>query len=76
MTVRALKIIVTEAVTSDIFRRGMIQGRRAELLKDYDLNEAERVAVMAIKAATDTDFYKEMDTIIKRFTLLEKGAKR
>lgn len=76
MTVRDLKIIVNTAMVSDEFRKGMLAGKRAELLKEYDLAEDERSAVMAIKAAIDADFYKEMETIIDRFTLLEKGAKR
>jgi hypothetical protein len=75
MSLRAMKVMVTRAVTSDQFRKGMMNGRRAELIREYDLDPDERVEIMAIQANTESEFYRAMDRIMlsrasRRSTLL------
>lgn len=64
MSLRAMNVMVTRAVTSDQFRKGMINGRRADLIREYDLDPDEQAEIMAIQANTESEFYKAMDRII------------
>ncbi len=64
MSLRAMNVMVTRAVTSDQFRKGMINGRRAELIREYDLDPDEQAEIMAIQANTESEFYRAMDRII------------
>src|SRR3990172_5322305 len=64
MSLRAMNVMVTRAVTSDQFRKGMINGRRAELIREYDLDPEEQAEIMAIQANTESEFYRAMDRII------------
>jgi hypothetical protein len=59
-----MNVMVTRAVTSDQFRKGMINGRRAELIREYDLDPDEQAEIMAIQANTESEFYGDMDRII------------
>jgi hypothetical protein len=59
-----MKVMVTRAVTSDQFRKGMMNGRRAELIREYDLDPDEQAEIMAIRANTEAEFYGAMDRII------------
>jgi hypothetical protein len=59
-----MNVMVTRAVTSDQFRKGMINGRRADLIREYDLEPEEQAEIMAIQANTESEFYKAMDRII------------
>lgn len=64
MSLRAMNVMVTRAVTSDQFRKGMINGRRADLIREYDLDPDEQAEIMAIQANTESEFYRAMDRII------------
>ena len=64
MSLRAMNVMVTRAVTSDQFRKGMMHGRRAELIREYDLDPDEQAEIMAIQANTESEFYRAMDRII------------
>ena len=64
MSLRALKIMVVKAVISDQFRMGIMNGQRAELLREYDLDPDEAAAVMAIRADTTADFYAAVERIL------------
>ncbi len=64
MSLRAMNVMVTRAVTSDQFRKGMINGRRADLIREYDLDPEEQAEIMAIQANTESEFYRAMDRII------------
>lgn len=75
MTIEALKTIVTKATVSDQFRAGMLGGKRTELLKDFELSPDELADVMAIRAATETDFYQAMGEIITRRSATQSGQK-
>lgn len=64
MSLRALEIMVARSVTSDQFRKGIMNGRRAELLQEYHLEPDEFAEVMAIQAGTATEFYAAVDQIL------------
>jgi hypothetical protein len=64
MSLYGLKTMVTRAVTSDLFRTGMINGRRAELIRNFDLDPEERAEIMAIQASTESELYRALDRII------------
>ena len=57
MTIRALNLIVGKAIISDQFRIGLMNGSRAELMRDYDLEPDEMAEVIAIQANTPVEFY-------------------
>jgi hypothetical protein len=42
----------------------MINGRRADLIREYDLDPDEQAEIMAIQANTESEFYRAMDRII------------
>ena len=64
MSLRALEIMVGKAITSDQFLKGIMNGRRAELLQEYHLEPDEFAEVMAIRADTATEFYAAVDQIL------------
>jgi hypothetical protein len=64
MSTRALKIMVGKAVISDQFRMGILNHRRSELIRDFDLDPEERAEVLAIQASTPAEFYVAIDRIV------------
>lgn len=65
MTIRALNIIVGKMVVSDEFREGILGGRRAQLLEDFDLEPDEVRLLMAIQADTVAEFANYIDAHIE-----------
>ena len=56
MSARGLQMLVGKAVVSDRFRVAVLNGRRVELLGDFDLKPEEVREVMAIQAETLAEF--------------------
>jgi len=65
MSVRSLDILVARAVLSDKFLAEILNGRRAELIRDSDLEPEEVVSVLAIKAGTLAEFAASIEEIIR-----------
>jgi len=65
MSVRSLDILVAKAVISDEFLAGILNGRRVELIRDFDLEPEEAASVLAIKAGTLADFAASIEEIIR-----------
>lgn len=65
MSVRNLQIIVGKAVISDEFRAGILNGRRAELIRGFALDPEEEAAVMAIQADTLAEFAGAVEQIAR-----------
>ena len=56
MSVRALEAIVGRAVVSERFRAGILNGKRAELIRQFSLEPHESSAVLSIKARSLPEF--------------------
>jgi hypothetical protein len=66
--VNGLNKLLGEAVISDLFRAGLLNGRRAELLRDprFQLDPDETADLLAIKAETLKDFAIAVEDMIER----------
>jgi hypothetical protein len=64
MSIRNLEILVGKAVVSDQFRAGILNGRRAELLHEFDLEPDEASEVLAIQADTLAEFSAAIERIV------------
>lgn len=56
MSLYGLQTLVARSVISDSFRTAMLNGRRAELIRDLDLDPDEATQIMAIGADSLPDF--------------------
>ena len=56
MSLYGLQTLVARSVISDSFRTGMLNGQRAELIRDVDLDPEEATQVMAIGGDSLPDF--------------------
>ena len=65
MSVRGLHILVGKAVISDEFRDGILNGRRDELIRSFDLEPEEVAEVMAIQANTLEEFAAAVEQIVE-----------
>lgn len=72
MAERELHRLIANAVVSDQFRAELLNGHRAEVIRQFHLEPYETVRVMAIKATTFPDFAAEIENIIH----LQKVAHR
>ena len=64
MSTRSLQILVGRAIISDSFRADILNGRRAELLQEFDLDAEERAAVLAIRADTLAEFAAQIEQLV------------
>ena len=64
MSTRNLQILVGKAVVSDDFRIGILNGRRAELIRSFELEPDEIAGVMAIQAGTLTEFAAAIEQMV------------
>ncbi|MBI3360185.1 MAG: hypothetical protein HY023_03650 [Chloroflexi bacterium] len=64
MSTRGLHTLVGRAVISDDFCTGMLNGRRAQLIREMDLEPDETDQVMAIRADSLPEFAAAVQEII------------
>jgi|SRR5579859_854815 len=66
MSVKGLNALVGQACISDLFRTGLMNGRRAELIRwpEFDLEPDEARALLAIKADTFADFAAAVEHLV------------
>ena len=64
MSILSLQKMVGRAVVSDEFRAGILNGRKAELIRDLDLDPEETAQVMAIRASTLAEFAAAVEQIV------------
>jgi hypothetical protein len=66
MSVKGLNELVGRAIISDSFRAGLLNGQRAELLRQFEtrLEPEERQAVLAIQARDLADFAAAIERLI------------
>src|SRR5579859_6294393 len=67
MSVKGLNALVGQACISDLFRTGLMNGRRAELIRwpEFDLEPDEARALLAIKADTFADFAAAVEHLVE-----------
>jgi hypothetical protein len=56
MSINGLQTLIWQAVVSDDFRAGVLNGRRAELLQSIELDPDEAAEILAIRTETLPDF--------------------
>ncbi len=66
MSTYGLNKVVGQACISDVFRVGLMNGRRAELIRqpEFELEPDEAQALLAIKADTFADFAAAMERLM------------
>jgi hypothetical protein len=65
MSIHGLQFMVGRAIISDEYRAGILNGQKAELIRDLDLEPSESAQVMAIRANTLAEFAAEVDRIVQ-----------
>ncbi len=65
MSITSLNAIITKAVVSDRFRAGLLNGQKAELIRDFDLDPAEVSAVMSIHVGSLAEFAAAIDQLVQ-----------
>ncbi len=63
MSARSLHLLIGKAVISESFRAGLLNGQRAELLREFDLDPQEVAALLAIRADTLKDFAAQVEQL-------------
>lgn len=66
MCTKKLHRIVGKAIVSEKFRQGILNGKRAELIQQFNLEAEEFGAMMSIRANTLSDFARGVTTILAR----------
>jgi hypothetical protein len=76
MSVTGLNALVGQAVISDRFRTGLLNGRRAELIRqpEFELDPDEANAVMAIQADNLADFSVAVEVLVDRLARRQAPA--
>ncbi len=64
MSTRGLHTLVGRAVVSEVFCKGVLNGKRAELIREADLEPDEAAEVLAIQAASLPEFAAAVHEII------------
>ncbi len=65
MSIHGLQIMVGRAVISDEYCAAILNGHKAELIRELDLDPAESAQVLAIRANTLAEFATEVDRIVQ-----------
>ena len=65
MSIHGLQFMVARAVISDQYRVGILNGHKADLIQELDLDPGESAQVMAIRANTLAEFAAEVDRIVQ-----------
>ena len=78
MSVRGLQLLVGRAVISEEFRIGILNGARADFIRDLDLEPEEMTSVLAIRAGNLAEFAARVEEIARRSELvaLRSGVRR
>ena len=63
MSIQAMRTVVGKAVINDAFRASLLNGRRAELLREFDLEPQELSALLAIRANSLKDFAAQVEQV-------------
>jgi hypothetical protein len=68
MSLRGLNEIIGKAVISDRFRAGLLNGKRAELIRqpEFDLEPDEAMALMAIHAENLAEFAVAVERLVEQ----------
>ena len=68
MSARGLNKLVGQACISETFQAGLMNGKRAELIKhpDFELEPDETRALLAIKADTFADFAAAVERLVEQ----------
>ncbi len=66
MSMRGLQLLVGRAVISEEFRKGILNGARADYIRDIDLEPEERAGILAIRAINLADFAAQVEEIARR----------
>jgi hypothetical protein len=76
MSVTGLNALVGQAVISDRFRSGLLNGRRAELIRqpEFELDPDEANAVMAIQADNLAEFSAAVEDLVDRLARRQASA--
>ena len=64
MSTQNLQRLVGKAIISDTFRAGLLNGQRARLVSQFDLEPEEIKELMTIRAGTITEFAAAVEQII------------
>jgi hypothetical protein len=56
MSIHGLQKLIWQAVVDDDFRTGVLNGRRAELIREVELDEDEAKRILAIRTESLPDF--------------------
>jgi hypothetical protein len=65
MSILSLQKMVGKAIVSDEYRAGILNGHKAELIRELDLDPEEATQVMAIRASTLAEFAAAVDQIVR-----------
>ncbi len=65
MSTVSLNAIITKAVVSDRFRAGLLNGQKAILIRDFDLDPAEVSAIMSIHVGSLAEFAAAVDQLVQ-----------
>jgi hypothetical protein len=65
MSITSLNAIITKAVVSDRFRAGLLNGQKAVLIRDFDLDPAEVSAIMSIHVGSLAEFAATVDQLVQ-----------
>ena len=68
MSLRGMNEIIGKAVISDRFRAGLLNGKRAELIRqpEFDLEPDEAMALMAIHAENLAEFAVAVEKLVEQ----------
>ncbi|CAG0935615.1 hypothetical protein TFLX_04458 [Thermoflexales bacterium] len=74
MSIDGLQFMVGRAVISDEYCAGILNGQKADLIRDLDLDPGESAQVLAIRANTLAEFAAEVDRIVQAQLLTTSRA--
>lgn len=66
MTARTLQKIVGRAIISDDFRAGILNGKRAEILSEFDLEHEVFDTLMSIRAESLAEFAAAVEQLVRQ----------
>ncbi len=76
MSIEGLRDLVGQGVVSDEFCKGIMNGKRAELIARFDLDPDEIAALLAIRADTLYEFAVALEKFLRSRTPLAMRRSR
>jgi hypothetical protein len=67
MSITSLNAIITKAVVSDRFRAGLLNGQKAVLIRDFELEPTEVSAIMSIHVDSLAEFAAAIDRLVQTY---------